>query len=175
MIARRLITGTIALIVGCLVNYVGDKLLGVRIELFWGLQTFNFLWFLQLFILPIFVGMSVSFIFGLGGKWLCYFPPLIVRFIAYYETQNIIGIPEGASLMPMGWWAFFVIIAIECAAIGGVVGEIWIKRIYGRTSKEEAEKILIQPNKKDQHASDESDNQNSNQNSNQSNNETSNV
>lgn len=175
MMARRLTTGALALMVGCLVNYVGDKLIGVRIELFWGLQTFNFLWFLQLFILPIFVGMSVSFLFGLGGKWLCYFPPLIVRFIAYYETQYIIGIPEGASLMPMGWWAFFVIIAIECAAIGGVVGEIWIKRIYGRTSKEEAEKNLIQPNKKDQGAGDESDNSSINSSDNASNNKTTNV
>jgi len=155
MTVQRLWTGTLAIMVGCLVNYVGDKLLGVRIELFWGLQTFNFLWFLQLFILPILVGMSVSFIFGLGGKWLCYFPPLIVRFIAYYETAYIIGVPEGASLMPMAWWGFFVIIAIECAAIGGVVGEIMIKRIYGRTSKEEAERTLLKPNSKnkEQHQS----------------------
>jgi hypothetical protein len=131
--------------VGCLVNYVGDKLLGVRIELFWGLQTFNVVWFLQLFILPILVGMSVSFIYGLGGKWLCYIPPLIVRFIAYYETQYIIGVPDGASLMPMAWWGFFVILAIESAVIGGVAGEIMIKRIYGRTSKEEAERTLVKP------------------------------
>jgi hypothetical protein len=143
MKAARIWTGALAIMVGCLVNYVGDKLLGVRIELFWGLQTFNFVWFLQLFILPILVGMSVSFIYGLGGKWLCYIPPLIVRFIAYYETQYIIGVPDGASLMPMAWWGFFVILAIECAVIGGVAGEIMIKRIYGRTSKEEAERTLV--------------------------------
>lgn len=145
MTIMRLWTAVLAVMVGCLVNYAGDRLLGVRIELFWGLQTFNFLWFVQLFILPIVAGMSVSFIFGLGGKWLCYFPPLIVRYIAYYETKYIIGVPDGASLMPMGWWAFFVIIAIECAVIGGVAGEIFIKRIYGRTSKEEARRTLIQP------------------------------
>lgn len=145
MTASRLWTGALAIMVGCLVNYVGDRLLGVRIELFWGLQTFNFLWFLQLFILPVFAGMVVSFVFGLGGKWLCYFPPLIVRFIAYYETQYIIGVPDGASLMPMAWWGFFVIIAVECAIIGGVAGEILIKRIYGRTSKEEAERTFIKP------------------------------
>ena len=156
MIAQRLATGALALMVGCLVNYAGDKLIGIRIELFWGLQTFNFLWFLQLFILPIFVGMSVSFFFGLGGKWLCYIPPLIVRSIAYYETQNIIGVPDGASLMPMGWWGFFVIIAIESAAIGGVAGEIMIKRIYGRISKEEAERHSIQPSNEDKSSGKES-------------------
>ena len=148
MTAGRIWTGALAIMVGCLVNYVGDRLLGVRIELFWGLQTFNLIWFLQLFILPVLVGMSVSFIYGLGGKWLCYFPPLIIRFIAYFETLYILGVPEGASLMPMAWWGFFVIIAVECAVIGGVAGEILIKRIYGRTSKEEAEQTLIQPSSK---------------------------
>ncbi len=145
MTKARFATGALAIVVGCLVNYVGDRLLGVRIELFWGLQTFNFIWFLQLFILPVFVGWSVSAVFGLGGKWLCYFPPLIVRAIAYWETLYLIGVPEGAELMPIGWWMFFVILAVESAAIGGVVGEILNKRVYGRTSPEEAKKKYIQP------------------------------
>ena len=145
MTKTRFATGALALMVGCLVNYVGDRILGVRIELFWGLQTFNFIWFLQLFILPVLVGWSVSAVFGLGGKWLCYFPPLIVRSIAYLESLYLIGVPEGAHLMPVGWWLFFVILAVESAAIGGVLGEIMIKRIYGRTSPEEAKKQLIQP------------------------------
>ena len=145
MTKARFVTGALALMVGCLVNYVGDRILGVRIELFWGLQTFNFIWFLQLFILPVLVGWSVSAVFGLGGKWLCYFPPFIVRSIAYWESLYLIGIPEGAHLMPVGWWLFFVILAVESAAIGGVLGEIMIKRIYGRTSPEEAKKQLIQP------------------------------
>jgi hypothetical protein len=50
MTKRRLYAGIFALLVGCLVNYIGDKVIGVRLELFWGLGTFNFLWFLQLFI-----------------------------------------------------------------------------------------------------------------------------
>ena len=145
MTKARFTTGALALMVGCLVNYVGDRILGVRIELFWGLQTFNFIWFLQLFILPVLVGWSVSAVFGLGGKWLCYFPPFIVRSIAYWESAYLIGVPEVAQLMPVGWWLFFVILAVESAAIGGVLGEITIKRIYGRTSPEEAKKQLIQP------------------------------
>ena len=122
-----------AILVGCVVNYIGDELLGVRIELFWGLETFNGIWFLQLFILPVIVGISVSLVYGLGGKWWAYFPPFIVRFIAYFETEYFIGVPDGAHLMPMGWWAFFVILAIECSAIGGVFGEIMVKRVYGWT------------------------------------------
>lgn len=127
----------IALFVGCLVNYIGDWILGIRIEVFYGLQTFNFIWFIQLFILPVLVGMSVSFVYGLGGKWVSMFPPLIVRAIAYYETQNFLGVADGAALMPLGWWAFFVILAMEAAMFGGVFGEIAIKRIYGRTPVED--------------------------------------
>lgn len=131
--------GAIALLVGCLINYAGDQLIGVRIELFYGVtDTFSSLWFLQLFILPVLVGYSVSYVYGLGGKWLCYFPPIIVRFIAYFEMVYFLDLPPGTQLMPMGWWGFFVILAVECAVIGGVLGEVLIKRIYGRTPKEPA-------------------------------------
>jgi xanthosine utilization system XapX-like protein len=132
MTATRFKKGVLALVAGCLINYLGDHLLGVRIELFWGLSTFSLLWFLDVFIVPFVAGIAVGTIFGLGGKWLCYFPPLIVRFYGYFETMKIIGVPDGAALMPMGWWGFFVILAVESAAIGGVIGEIMIKRTYGR-------------------------------------------
>lgn len=147
-IKQRMFTGLLALTVGCLVNYFGDMLLGIRLELYYGLSTFNFIWFLQLFILPILVGLSVSAIFGLGGKWLCYFPPVIVRVAAYYDTQYRLGIPDNTDLMPFGWYIFFIILAVESAAIGGVFGEILVKRVYGRTSPEDAARNLIQPEKK---------------------------
>jgi hypothetical protein len=122
----------VALAAGCLIIYLGDHLLGVRIELFWGLATFNPYWFLDVFIVPSLAGMAVGMIYGLGGKWMAYFPPLIVRFYGYFETFRFIGVPSGAHLMPMGWWGFFVILTVESAAIGGVLGEILIKRTYGR-------------------------------------------
>jgi hypothetical protein len=77
-------------------------------------------------------GLTVSLLYGFGGKWIAHFPPLVVRFIAYFETQHLTGIPEGTSLMPMAWWGFFVILAIECSFIGGIMGEILIKKTYGR-------------------------------------------
>jgi hypothetical protein len=132
MAAMRFKKGVVALIAGSLIIYVGDHLLGIRIELFHGLSTFNPLWFLDVFIVPFIAGTAVGMIFGLGGKWMCYFPPLIVRFYGYFESLRLIDIPNGSHLMPMGWWGFFVILAVESAAIGGVVGEIVIKRTYGR-------------------------------------------
>jgi hypothetical protein len=57
-------------------------------------------------------------------------------------------IPEGVSLLPLGWWGFFVILCIEAAAIGGVIGEIVLKRTYGRLPRE-----LVYKNKADAHSS----------------------
>lgn len=141
----RYALGFLAITVGCLVNFIGDQLLGVRLELFYGniVDTFSVRWFIGIFILPVLVGYSVTYVYGLGGKWLCYFPPLIVRLIAYFETVYFLGVPPGTQLMPMGWWGFFVILAIECSVIGGVLGEVLIKRIYGRTPKAPAEPASV--------------------------------
>lgn len=125
----RISLGALAIMVGCLVQYVGNKLIGVRIEIFYGLETYNLLWFLELFILPMFVGVVVSYIFGFGGKWLAHFPPIIVLGAQYIETAYLIG-ANNPDLMPMGWWAFYLILAIECCAAGGVMGEIWFKAYY---------------------------------------------
>ena len=108
----------IAMTVGCTVNYLGDWLIGIRLALFWCLETFKLLLFIQLFILPVFAGIALSMVYGLGGKCIASLPPLLVRYAAYYETQHIIGIPNGADLMPLGWWGFFVILAMETCMIG---------------------------------------------------------
>ena len=150
MTKKRFWAGALAIMVGCLVNYVGDRIIGVRLEMVPHgnpLAIFNMLWAIQIFIIPLIVGFVTASIFGLGGKWLCYFPPAIVRLIAYLETEYLLTMPEGMSLMPFGWWIFFVILAVESAAIGGAFGEAMIKRIYGRTTPEEAEKMYIKPEK----------------------------
>ncbi len=132
----RILKGLMALTAGCVVIFIGDQILGVELELFWGLETFNFLWFIDLFVVPLIAGLVVGMIFGLGGKWLCYFPPLIVRLLNYFYFMKFASVPDGASLMPMGWWGFFVILAIESAAFGGVAGEIMVKKTYGRLPRE---------------------------------------
>ena len=132
----RLVKGIFAILAGCAANYFGDRLLGIMIELFHGIQTFSLMWIIDMFALPFFVGVLVSVIFGLGGKWLCYFPPVIVRAFSYYEILHVTGTPHGTSLMPMGWWGFFVILVIESSAFGGVMGEIWVKGTYGRSPRQ---------------------------------------
>ena len=139
---QRYMTGLFALMTGVLVNYFGDRLLGVKMELFSGLSTFSFAWMLDVFVLPLLVGLIVAWIFGLGGKWLCYFPPLIVRSFSYAQILYITGVPHGSILNPMGWWGLYVILAIESAAIGGILGEVMIKNVYGRSASPVAGEVL---------------------------------
>lgn len=132
---RRYITGCVALLAGCLVNYAGDRLLGVDVELWWGLGTFGLVWMLDMFVVPMLAGIVVALIFGLGGKWLCYFPPLIVRIINYAYLFSADTLPEGAQMLTFPLWILIVILAVESAAFGGVFGEIVVKRTYGRTPR----------------------------------------
>lgn len=132
---QRYLKGMVALLIGMSLNHFGDRLLGVKIELFSGLSTFSFAWMLDVFFVPFLVGLAVAWIFGMGGKWLCYFPPLIVRSLSYAEILYVSGTPHGSNLNPLGWWGLYVILAMESAGIGGIVGEVMIKNVYGRSKK----------------------------------------
>lgn len=131
----RYALGSAALMIGSAVNYFGDRLLGIKMELWHGFSglTSAILW-LDVFVVPFVAGLVVAWIFGQGGKWLCYFPPFFVRCISYAQISLLGPIPAGSSLIPLGWWGFFVILAIEGAAFGGILGEVFIKRIYRRPS-----------------------------------------
>jgi hypothetical protein len=131
---QRYLSGFLALIAGVALNYLGDHLLGVKLELYYGLSTFSFAWVLDIFFLPFLVGLLVAWILGRGAKWLSYFPPLIVRCISYAEIAYMSGAPHGSSLNPLGWWGFYVILAMESAGIGGILGEVLIKNVYGRST-----------------------------------------
>ncbi len=133
--SQRLYRGAAALILACVFNHFADRVLGIKIEAFPGnvLEYFSPLLVLDLFLVPFLAGVLVSAIYGFGGKWLSYFPPLIVRSVSYFEVAHITGVPPGSALIPLGWWGFFVILAIESSALGGVIGEVMIKRTYGRT------------------------------------------
>jgi len=132
---QRYVLGLVALLIGMALNYLGDRLLGVKIELFSGLSTFSFAWILDVFFVPFLVGLAVAWIFGMGAKWLCYFPPLFVRCISYAEILYISGTPHGSTLNPLGWWGLYVILAMESAGMGGILGEVMIKNVYGRSRK----------------------------------------
>ncbi len=136
MKSERYAKGLAALLIGCAINYFGDRLLGVKIELWYGLETFSFAWMLDRFALPFVVGLATGAVFGMGGKWLCYFPPLIVRVVSYYSLSQ----HHDPALLVMGYWGFFVILTMEAAAFGGILGEIVIKGTYGRSAPQTVHK-----------------------------------
>ena len=149
----RYLKGFVALILGCMLNYFGDLLLGAQVELYRGIEGFNPLWAVDVFVLPFFVGLLVAAILGNGGKWLSYFPPLIVRSISYCEFYyHIIAVPPNASLAPIGWWGFFVILAVESSAFGGIMGEIMMKGTYGRSPRDKIYKKISRNDESEQEA-----------------------
>ncbi len=139
--SQRLYRGAAAILLGSAFNHFADRILGVNIEAFsGGVGYFSPFWVLDLFLVPFLCGVVVSLIYGFGGKWLAGVPPLIVRCASYFAiAQHMTPIAPGSSLMPLGWWGFFLILAIEAAAIGGVIGEVMIKRTYGRSAPHKAD------------------------------------
>ncbi len=125
--------GAAAIMVGASVNYFGDRLLGVKLELFHGISTFSVAWGVDLFLVPFIAGLIVAWMFGRGAKWLAYVPAAIVRVISYLELSNgWLPIPPDNRLIPMGWWGFFLILAIESCVFGGIGGEVFIRKIFHR-------------------------------------------
>lgn len=126
---------TVSIGAGCIVIAIGDYLIGVRLELFYGIKTFSPLWVITMTIVPLLGGIVVSLIYGLGGKMMSYFPALIVHGLEYWDSATS-TLEPGVELLPLGYWGFIVIVAIECAAVGGVLGEVWVKKTYGRVPPE---------------------------------------
>lgn len=131
--APRYALGTAALMIGSAANYFGDRMLGAHIEIWSGLSYFGAATLADIFVVPFLSGVIVAWVFGHGGKWLCYFPPFIVRGIAYAQLALARPeLPPGSSVMNLILWGFFVILCVESAAFGGVLGEVFVRRVYHR-------------------------------------------
>ena len=46
---QNYIRGSVAVFVGIALNFIGDILLGAKIEIFSGISTFTFIWILDIF------------------------------------------------------------------------------------------------------------------------------
>ena len=134
LIALDIAWGTVALAAGCAVIYFGDRLLNVSLEVYFGISTFSPIWILDLIFVPLVAGFVVSLIYGLGGKMLAHLAPLIVRVHAYIVIDTSV-FPDGVELLPLGYWILIVIVSVEAAAAGGLIGEFTMKKTYGRSPK----------------------------------------
>ncbi|MDH5544343.1 MAG: hypothetical protein OEZ43_02055 [Gammaproteobacteria bacterium] len=132
----RLLDFLVATIVTCvaaIIIYVGDQVTGIELELFKGIiGTFTPLWIIDLILVPFIAGVVLSMLYGLGGKMIAYFPPLLVRIPEYiYAEANQLG--ADVSVLPIGYWILILIVAVEACGVGGIVGEVIVKRTYGRS------------------------------------------
>ncbi|MDH5231814.1 MAG: hypothetical protein OEZ58_05810 [Gammaproteobacteria bacterium] len=125
---------SVAILAGALLTHLGLQLLSVRLDVFFGISTFSPTWILAVFFVPFLAGILVSAIYGLGGKILAYFAPLLVLVPNYFALDAHM-LPDGMSKLPLGYWMLVVIVAIEFSALGGIVGEVIIKKTYGRRPK----------------------------------------
>jgi hypothetical protein len=137
---ERVYRGAGAVILASVFIHFCDRILGVQIEAFTGgIDYFSPWWVVDVFLVPFLAGILVSLIFGYGGKWLAHLPPLIVRSLSYFAiAHQMTAIAPGSSLMPVGWWGFYLILTIEFCAVGGVIGEVMVKRTYGRSTPSKA-------------------------------------
>jgi hypothetical protein len=131
---------SVAVAGGAVVVYSGGRLLGVDLEYYFGPATYTPQWVLTLFFVPFVGGIVVSLIYGLGGKILAHLPALIVHSISYYQVYGTTP-DDGSLILPIGYWIFVVILCVEFATIGGVIGEVMVKKTYGRTARHNLHKL----------------------------------
>ena len=146
------VRGVVAVVVGTALNFFGDGLLGVNIETFKGIATFNFLWMLDVFVVPFFVGWAVAKIFGRkGGKWLACLPPLFVRCLTY-GYMYLFVFNDGTDFffhLNIYYWGLCVILAVEAANFGGILAEVMVgaySRKWQQTRKRSDAETLPESN-----------------------------
>lgn len=128
---QTIIKGTVAVLAGMALNFLGDWLLDARIEIFKGLATFNVSWILDVFLVPFMVGLLVARIFGKHAKWLACLPPLFVRCLSYLYLYYLSHSHDFFFNLHLHYWGLCVILAVESANIGGIIGEV-LMHVYRR-------------------------------------------
>lgn len=132
--------GSLAVLAGLVTNFIGERLLGVRLELYAGVATFSPLWVVTLFLLPVVAGIVVSTIYGVGGKMLAFIPPLILQVYNYLDTLYYNPPVNAMQVLPFIYWVLLVVVAMEFCGIGGFIGEVIWKKTYGRSAQHKLHK-----------------------------------
>ncbi len=121
--------GAIALLIGSLIIVIGDILLGVQIEIFRGIATFNFLWMLDVFLVPFIAGLAVALIYKeRNGKYLAFLPPVIVRCLScfYLYLTNDQWNENFLHQFHIHYWVLAVVLCFQASYLGGNWGCVLI-------------------------------------------------
>jgi len=126
--------GAMAFAIGGALMQTGFGLLDVHLEWFSGISNYNAAWVFAMTVLPVGTGILIGMIYGYGAKYLAHFPPAAVLIISYYQSMQMPE-PDGMHLLPMGLMTVFIILQMEFCAVGGFLGELFVRRRTGWTSK----------------------------------------
>jgi hypothetical protein len=99
------------------------------------MATFTPRWMLDVFLVNFIVGLVVARFYGRHAKWLAIVPSFLVRCFSYaylYFIENPVG--DFFFQLHLHYWGPTVILAVECANIGGIVGEV-LMGVYGRKGR----------------------------------------
>jgi len=121
------IRAAVAVLAGSVVIFLGDILLGVKIEMFYGISTFTFLWTLDVFLVPYIGGLTVAFIYReRAGKWLAFLPPIIVRCLSclYLYLTNDQWNADFFFHLNLHYWGLAVVLSFQASYLGGWLGGI---------------------------------------------------
>jgi hypothetical protein len=132
---RKQKIGAAAVLAGIVVNFLGDMLFGVKIEIFSGMATFTFPWMMDIFLVPFATGFFVSKIYGFkGGKYLACVPPLVVRSASFLHLHYFHPHGDFFYQLNLFYWGPCVILAVESANFGGIIGEVMAGAYGGRNA-----------------------------------------
>lgn len=119
--------GLVAIAVGIAIYHLALSVLDVHLQWFSGISTFNANWIVAMSLLPFGAGVVIGMIYGFGGKYVAHFPP---AFYLLYQYQTTTWVPDGSHLLPWGLLIVFVILQMEFCAVGGLFGEILIRKRF---------------------------------------------
>lgn len=114
----------LAVLAGTAVVLLGDRLLGVKLEVFSGISTFSFAWMLDLLVVPFVSGIAVSAVLrSRMGKWLAYLPPFIARCGTLAWLYHSAAPGGNAFHFSVYYWGALLLMVMEFGNIGGFLGD----------------------------------------------------
>src|SRR3569832_3033196 len=100
----------VAVLVGAGIVYLGDKLLGVTLERFYGVETFTLFWVADLFLVPFIAGIVVFLFFGFGGLLFVFLCLVFVWVFCFFVFFVFLSFAGGGVKMPMPYRQFVVVV-----------------------------------------------------------------
>ncbi len=126
--------GVIGAALGCTVYYFLVELMGIRVEMWYGIETFaDPRWFAVVAVVPAVSGLVTGLVAGRYGKWYGLLPVAILHPIEFYQLSHQPS--QEYVVLGYGLFLFFMVIMLELGLMGGWLGELARKRMGGSQAR----------------------------------------